>query len=164
LPITFPFEEIIIAVKGIAMDIQELNLSPREQRTLESMGFTTLERLALCYRDELGLRWTVAFDKEDFIGKDALLKIKREGLKTMLMGFEVLDPKVAASAHDCLIKENKVVGRVTRGAYGFAIKKSVGLGWVNIEQAKEGEELELEHENKRTKIKLARPLLKNCVS
>jgi hypothetical protein len=55
LPITFPFEEIIIAVKGIAMDIQELNLSPREQRTLESMGFTTLERLALCYRDELGL-------------------------------------------------------------------------------------------------------------
>lgn len=37
------------------MDIQELNIAPREQRTLESMGFTTLERIALCYRDELGL-------------------------------------------------------------------------------------------------------------
>lgn len=36
------------------MDIQELNLPPREQKTLESMGFTTLERIALCYRDELG--------------------------------------------------------------------------------------------------------------
>ena len=37
------------------MDIRELNLSPGEQRTLQSMGFTTLERIALCYRDELGL-------------------------------------------------------------------------------------------------------------
>ena len=37
------------------MDIRELNLSPREQRTLESMGFTNVEKIALCYRDDLGL-------------------------------------------------------------------------------------------------------------
>ena len=37
------------------MDIRELNLSPREQRTLESMGFTNLEKIALSYRDDLGL-------------------------------------------------------------------------------------------------------------
>jgi aminomethyltransferase len=105
---------------------------------------------------EIGLAWTVAFDKEDFIGKDVLLKKKSEGLKTKLVGFEVSDPQVVASAKDNLIKEGRVVGQVTRAAYGFAIKKSVGLGWVEIEHAKEGEELELEHENKRTKVKLAR--------
>ena len=37
------------------MDIRELNLYPREQRTLEKMGLSTLERIVLCYRDELGL-------------------------------------------------------------------------------------------------------------
>ncbi len=37
------------------MDIRELNLSSREERTLESMGFTSVERIALCYRDDLGL-------------------------------------------------------------------------------------------------------------
>ena len=37
------------------MDIRELNLSLREEKTLESMGFTTLESIALRYRDELGL-------------------------------------------------------------------------------------------------------------
>jgi len=37
------------------MDIRELNLSPREQRTLESIGFTSVEKIALCYRDDLGL-------------------------------------------------------------------------------------------------------------
>lgn len=37
------------------MDIRELNLSPREQRTLESMGFTSVEKIALSYRGDLGL-------------------------------------------------------------------------------------------------------------
>ena len=107
---------------------------------------------------ELGIEWTVAFDKGDFIGKDALLKRKSEGLKTTLMGFEVADPKVVASANDNLVKEGKVVGQVTyRGAYSPAVGKSLGRGWVEIEYAKEGEELELEHEGKRTKVKLARP-------
>ena len=105
---------------------------------------------------EVGLEWTVAFDKGDFIGKEALLKRKSEGLKTKLMGFEVVDPKVVASTNDNLIKEGRVVGRATyRGSYSPAIRKSLGRGWVEIKYAREGEELELEHEGKKTKIKLA---------
>ncbi len=72
------------------------------------------------------------------------------------MGFEVAEPKVVASANDNLVKEGKVVGQVTyRGVYGPAIGKSLGRGWVKIEYANEGEELELEQEGKRTKVKLA---------
>ena len=37
------------------MDIRELNLTLREQKTLESMGFNTVEKVAVCHRDELGL-------------------------------------------------------------------------------------------------------------
>lgn len=37
------------------MDIRELNLSPREQGALENMGFSSLEKIALCYKDDLGL-------------------------------------------------------------------------------------------------------------
>ena len=104
---------------------------------------------------EVGLGWTVGFDKGDFIGKEALLKRRSEGLKTKLMGFEVSDPKVVASAKDNLVKEGKMVGQVTsQGAYGPTIGKSIGRGWVEIKYANKGEELELEHEGKRTKIKL----------
>jgi len=107
---------------------------------------------------ELGLGWTVAFDKGDFIGKQALLKRRSEGLKTKLMGFEVADPKVVASPNDGLVKEGEIVGRVTyRGVYSPTIGKSLGRGWVGIQYANEGEELELEHEGKKTKIELARP-------
>jgi len=66
--------------------------------TIDYEGLTPLE---------LGLEWTVAFDKEDFIGKDALIKRKNEGLKTKLMGFEVADPKVVAAKGDNLVKETK---------------------------------------------------------
>jgi len=104
---------------------------------------------------ELGLGWTVAFDKGDFTGKEALLKRKTEGLKTKWMGFEVSDPKVVASAKDRLVKGDKVAGQVTsNGVYSFTIGKSLGQAWVEIEYANEGEELELEHDDRRTKIKL----------
>ena len=94
---------------------------------------------------EVGLGWTVGFDKEDFIGKEAVLKRRSEGLKAKLM----------ATAKDNLVKEGKVVGQVTsKGAYGPTIRKSLGRGWVELKYANEGEELELEHEGKRTKIKL----------
>ena len=107
---------------------------------------------------EVGLEWTVAFDKGDFIGREALLKRKTDGLKTKLMGFEVADSKVLALPKDNLVKEGKVVGQVTyRGVYGPTIGKSLGRGWVETKYANEGEELELEHEGKRTKITLARP-------
>jgi aminomethyltransferase len=106
---------------------------------------------------EVGLGWTVGFDKDDFIGREALLKRRSEGLKTKLMGFEVTDPEIIASPNDKLIKEGVVVGQITyNGIYGPAIGKSIGRGWVDIKYANEGEELELEHEGKKTKIKLAK--------
>ena len=66
--------------------------------------------------------------------------------------------KVLASPNDSLVKEGKVVGQVTcGGAYGLTIGKSLSRGWVESKYANEGEELELEHEGKMTKIKLASP-------
>ncbi len=106
---------------------------------------------------EVGLGWTVGFDKEDFIGKEALLKRRSGGLKTKLMGFEVSDPKVVAAANDNLVKEGKEIGQVTTaGTYSPTLDKSLGWGWVEIQYANVGEELEIEHDNKRTKIRLAR--------
>jgi len=106
---------------------------------------------------ELGLEWTVAFDKGDFIGKEALLKRKSEGLKTKWMTFEVSDPGTIASAKDNLLKEGKVVGQVTsNGVYSFLMGKSLAQAWLETKYANEGEELELEHEGKRTKVKLTK--------
>lgn len=105
---------------------------------------------------ELGLEWTVGFNKGNFVGKEALLQRKREGLKTKLIGFEVADPKVIASHGDNLLKEGRAVGKVTSATFGPAIGKSLGRASVEFELARVGEELELEHKGERAKVKLAR--------
>lgn len=101
---------------------------------------------------EYGLEWTIGWNKKDFIGKEALLRRKKEGLKTKLVGFEVSDSKVVAAQGDKLMEGGKVVGQVTSAAYGWAIKKSIGRGWVNIEFSDAGQKLQLEHGNKRIEV------------
>jgi aminomethyltransferase len=105
---------------------------------------------------EWGLGWTVAFDKGDFNGKEALLKRKKEGLKTKLVGFEVSDPEVVAETGGKLFNGGKVVGEVTNATYGIGIGKSIGRARVNIEYANAREELEVEFKGKRTKVTVAK--------
>ena len=104
----------------------------------------------------MGLGWTVAFDKGNFLSKDALMKRKIEGLKTNLVGFEVSDPNIVAVTGDKLYKEDDMVGKVTNAAYGITLGKSLGRAMVNIEHTSAGEELELEHDGKRTKVTVAK--------
>ena len=101
---------------------------------------------------EVGLGWTVGFDKEDFIGKDVVVKRKEAGLNTRLVVFEVSDPQIVAAGTDKLFKSDKEVGYVTNALYGVSIGKSIGRACVNIESANEGEALELEHEGMRVPV------------
>jgi aminomethyltransferase len=105
---------------------------------------------------EWGLGWTVGFDKGDFISKDALMKRKSEGLKTKLVGFEVSDPSVVAVTGDKIFKGDNTVGKVTNAAYGLTLGKSLGRAMVNIDHTGAGEELDLEHDGKRTKLTVAK--------
>lgn len=104
---------------------------------------------------EIGLEWTIGFEKDDFIGKTALLKRKSEGLKTKLMGFEMSDSSVVATGGDKLFDKNgQPVGQVTYGAYGPAVEKSIARGWIDNKHANEGEILQLGHEGKKYEVKV----------
>jgi len=103
---------------------------------------------------EYGLGWSVSYDK-DFIGKDAILKRKEEGLKSKLMGFEVLDPSIIAETGSKLIKDGVEVGEVTIGGFGVGVGKSIGRAAVKIEQAVADNVLVLDQDGKTTEVKLA---------
>jgi aminomethyltransferase len=105
---------------------------------------------------EVGLESTISFNKDKFVGKEELLKRKEKGIKTKLMGFEILSSEIYAAPNDSILKGKDIVGRVTyKGVYGPTIGKNIGRGWVKSEYAQIGEELELEHEGQKLKIKLA---------
>ncbi|MCX7994785.1 MAG: glycine cleavage system aminomethyltransferase GcvT [candidate division WOR-3 bacterium] len=86
---------------------------------------------------EAGLGWIVKFDKGDFIGKDALLKIKESGIKRKLVGFEVID-KGIPRPHQKIIDENQEIGYVTSGTFSPSLKKGIGMGYVEIKYAEPG--------------------------
>jgi aminomethyltransferase len=78
---------------------------------------------------EVPLKWTVKFEKKnEFIGKKALIT---QQLKRKLVGFEVLEKRVARHGNEVLIN-NKKIGFVTSGTFSPTLKKSIGFCFVPI--------------------------------
>jgi glycine cleavage system T protein (aminomethyltransferase) len=89
---------------------------------------------------EAGLGWVVKLAKGDFIGRDALLKQKEEGLKRKLAGFEVLDRAPARDGYPVIIGD-KQIGVVSSGSPAPFLKKNIGLAYLPVEQTAVGTEL-----------------------
>ncbi|NMB36872.1 MAG: glycine cleavage system aminomethyltransferase GcvT [Bacteroidales bacterium] len=83
---------------------------------------------------EAGLGWITKFNdvKGDFVDKEYLLAQKEAGLKSRLVGFELIDRGIAR--HGALIcdAEGTQIGVVTSGTMGPTVKKAIGLGYVNL--------------------------------
>ena len=92
----------------------------------------------------IGLDRLVNLDQEiDFIGKDALKKIKEEGLSEKLIGIELEgDPidKAPENFWDIHSGEKKV-GRVSRAFFSPRLKKNIGIGIIDIDYSNEGTEV-----------------------
>jgi aminomethyltransferase len=91
---------------------------------------------------EAGLGWITKFDKGDFIGRDALVKVKEAGLKRKLVGFEVTGKGIPRPHLDinCL---GRKVGHVTSGTFSPSLKKGIGMGYVETACSEVGKELQI---------------------
>ena len=93
---------------------------------------------------ELGLDRLVHLDNGmDFIGKDALLKVKNEGIKRKQVGLHLnSDPLPGPNTRFWGIKHNEVeVGKVTSAVYSPRLKENIGLAMVLIEFSDMGQKL-----------------------
>lgn len=77
---------------------------------------------------EAGTGFVVKMDKEDFIGKSALEKIK-ESYEYHTVAFELLDKGVPRQGYE-VMSEGKFVGKVTSGTMSPTFKKGIGLACV----------------------------------
>jgi aminomethyltransferase len=88
---------------------------------------------------EAGLGWVVKFGKGSFVGRDALVKQKQEGLRRKLVGFEVLDKVPVRDGYPVFIGDQEA-GQVTSGSPAPFLKKNVGLVYLPIEHTTIGYE------------------------
>ncbi|HEV8097424.1 MAG TPA: glycine cleavage system aminomethyltransferase GcvT [Burkholderiales bacterium] len=92
---------------------------------------------------EAGLEWVVRFSKEGFIGKDALAKIKAQGVGRRLVGLELQGHRTVRNGYP-IYASGKQVGKVTSGPLSPALSgRNLGLGYVATAHARIGTELEV---------------------
>jgi glycine cleavage system aminomethyltransferase T len=105
----------------------------------------------------MGFDWMVDLDQEaDFVGKDALKRIKAEGVHRMLAGVEIGGIRLGAYNDGSMIDffpvrhGGAVVGRVTSACWSPRLEKNIGFAMVPVELSELGTELEVETPIERT--------------
>ena len=83
--------------------------------------------------------------KARYVGFEKLMAGRESGLENILVTLEVLNTKDAdALGNNPIYCHGELVGRATRGDFGFRIGKSLALAMLKPELAIEGQELEIE--------------------
>ncbi len=82
---------------------------------------------------QAGLGWVVKLNKESaFIGQDALLQEKEQGIKRKIFYYILNDKRIARQDTD-ILQEGEVVGKVVSGTFSPVIKKPIGSALVKTE-------------------------------
>jgi len=87
---------------------------------------------------ECGLSFVCDLDKDvPFIGRDAILKQKESQsfMHKRLVQFLLQDPEAILYSHEPILRDGEIVGHLTSGNYGHTLGGSVGLGYVEVEEA-----------------------------
>ncbi|MFZ2098839.1 MAG: FAD-dependent oxidoreductase [Anaerolineales bacterium] len=94
---------------------------------------------------EGGLGFCVDLNKDHFIGKEALVQQKQEGVKRKLCTM-VLDGDAFTQIYggEAVYHEGKVITRVRSGGYGYTVKKNILYAYLPVDLAKAGTRLEVE--------------------
>jgi aminomethyltransferase len=96
--------------------------------------------------------WITDLDK-DFIGRDALKKQKKEGIRKKLVGFELIDRGIARHGYPVLAAGEKV-GEVTSGTFSPTLGRAIGLAFIPVSFKEPGTELEIEIRNQKARAKV----------
>ncbi|MGY9037034.1 GcvT family protein [Sulfitobacter sp. M13] len=86
---------------------------------------------------EAGLGFAVKTDKGAFIGREAVLRKRDNGLTRRMLQFRLTDPEPLLFHNEPILRDGVIVGYLTSGNYGHALCGAVGLGYVPCRHAGE---------------------------
>ncbi|MCB9013268.1 MAG: glycine cleavage system aminomethyltransferase GcvT [Bacteroidales bacterium] len=104
---------------------------------------------------EAGLGWITKFTEgNDFIDRPFMEKLKADGLKRKLVGFEMVDRGIPRQHYEVADHKGEVIGEVTSGTMSPMLKIGIGMAYVKTEYARTGNEIFIRVRNKDLKAKI----------
>jgi len=103
---------------------------------------------------QAGLGMFVRMGKPDFIGKEALESIQKQGCASRLVAL-TMDAGGNLYGGESVYADGKVIDRIRTGNYGYTIGQDIGLVYLPLELADAGEEFEVQVMGERVKAKVA---------
>lgn len=133
---------------GAEFDIEPVGLAARDSLRLEKKMYLYGNDIDNTTNPlEAGLGWITKLEKASFIGKEAIQKVKMEGLKRKLISFALSVAGFPRKGYK-IFCDGRERGYVTSGTVSPTLEKGIGLGYVDIEYSKLGNKLEIEIRNK----------------
>jgi aminomethyltransferase len=130
------WNEVLAA--GEEFGIKPAGLGARNTLRLESkMALYGHEIDATITPWEADLAWIVKLDKGDFVGRDALVKQKEQGISRKLIGFEMLGRGIGREGYEVQI-DGSAAGWVTSGGPAPTLNKNIGLCYLPVDRAEIG--------------------------
>lgn len=87
---------------------------------------------------EAGLSMFCKLDKDEFIGKEVLVRQKAEGTEKKLVGIEIHDKAIPRAGYPVELGDGTVVGVVTTGYHSISLDRSICFALVKSEYSKLG--------------------------
>jgi 4-methylaminobutanoate oxidase (formaldehyde-forming) len=104
---------------------------------------------------EAGLGFCVRLGKGDFIGREALARVKVEGARRRLATVTI-DPAPTIYGGEAVWQDGRVLGRLRSGGYGYTVGRNIGLVYLPVDLARAvGTPLEVEVFGERVSAEIA---------
>jgi aminomethyltransferase len=115
---------------GSRVDLEPIGLGARDTLRLE-MGYSLYgsEMDETRTPPEAGLMWITKLKKNDFIGRDAIVRAVEKGVRERIVGFELTARGVPRPGHR-IFAAGEDVGFVTSGTFSPSLERGIGLGYV----------------------------------
>jgi aminomethyltransferase len=126
-------------------------IAPCEARRIEAGIFNYNSDITLADTPfhVMGLGRLVEEQPQDYIGKEALERIRREGVDRKLVGIELEMEELQAELEWFwpAYRDGEEVGKVTDAVWSPGLRRNIGYVWVPIDLAGPGNELDVETPN-----------------
>lgn len=103
---------------------------------------------------EASLGFVVKLQKDSFIGKEALLKQKDEGIKRKRVGIRMIEQGIPRPSHEVYNDKVEKIGHLTSGTFSPLLKYGIGMAYIEASQAQNDNVVNVKIRDRMVKAKI----------